>query len=277
MADLFVSYARRDSDFVRRLQEGLTGRGKDVWVDWEDIPPTADWFAEVQAGIESADAVVFVLTPDSLASEVCARELAHASAHNKRLVPVLHGPVNAAAVPPALAAPNWVRFRDEDDEGPALDTLVAALDTDLDWVRAHTRLLVRAIEWDAAGRDASRLLRGSDLRAGEERIARPPGDPRPTDLQREYVLAGPGRGHPAAAPNLGAVSCALVVAIALGLVALWQRGTGRSPSATPPGRGSSPRSLWRSSPSTPPRASPWPARPSRNGRPPSRRRPLARL
>jgi TIR domain-containing protein len=38
--DVFVSYSRADEAFVRRLDAALRARGKDVWVDWEDIPPT---------------------------------------------------------------------------------------------------------------------------------------------------------------------------------------------------------------------------------------------
>ena len=42
--------------------------------------------------------------------------------------------------------------------------LISALDTDLDLVRAHTRLLTRAIEWNANGKNNSFVLRGDDLR-----------------------------------------------------------------------------------------------------------------
>ena len=73
--DVFVSYAREDKEFVeRRLTKALVERGKDVWIDVEDIRGGAsDWRASVWAGIESAKVIVFVLTPDSLASTVCAR------------------------------------------------------------------------------------------------------------------------------------------------------------------------------------------------------------
>ena len=77
MADLFVSYSRKDKDFVRRLVDTLVSREKEVWVDWEDIAPTADWQAEIDAGIEAADSFALVVTPDSLGSRVCGRELEH--------------------------------------------------------------------------------------------------------------------------------------------------------------------------------------------------------
>jgi hypothetical protein len=55
MPAVFVSYSRTDKDFVHRLHDALGGRGYDVWVDWEDIPPSAEWFAEIRAGVAGAD------------------------------------------------------------------------------------------------------------------------------------------------------------------------------------------------------------------------------
>jgi TIR domain len=63
VADLFISYSRKDREFVLRLNQALEKRDYDVWVDLEDIPPTADWMEEVRSGIEGADAYVFVISP----------------------------------------------------------------------------------------------------------------------------------------------------------------------------------------------------------------------
>jgi hypothetical protein len=63
MADAFISYAREDKAFVQRLHQALVARGRDAWVDWKDIEFTADWWATIQAGIEEADAFVFVISP----------------------------------------------------------------------------------------------------------------------------------------------------------------------------------------------------------------------
>jgi hypothetical protein len=67
MAELFISYSRRDQAFVRRLTAGLEDRGKDVWVDLDDILPSAPWMAEIKVAIAEADSVVVVLSPDSFA------------------------------------------------------------------------------------------------------------------------------------------------------------------------------------------------------------------
>ena len=171
MAEVFISYSRKDKDFVRRLDEALKSRGREAWVDWEDIRPTEEWMEAIYSAIEGADTFVFVLTPDSVASVVCGREIAHAAANNKRMVPIVARDVNADTVPEALAKLNWIFFRDGDDFGKATDTLISALDTDLKWVHEHTRLLTRAVEWNAHGRNNSFVLRGDDLRSAERWLA----------------------------------------------------------------------------------------------------------
>lgn len=186
---IFISYSRKDSDFVHRLHRGLLSHDRETWVDWEGIPPTADWMQQIEAAIDAAEAVAFVLSPDSLASEVCRRELDHADAQNKRLIPVVWRQTDAAQVPSALARLNWIFCRDDDDFETALQTLLLAVDTDLDWLQAHTRLLVRAVEWQAKGRDGSLALRGGDLKAAEQWLTLGPRKtPQPTELQTRYIL-----------------------------------------------------------------------------------------
>jgi hypothetical protein len=53
MADVFISYSRKDQAFVRRLFQALTEDRRGVWVDWEGIPVTADWWQEIRTGIEA--------------------------------------------------------------------------------------------------------------------------------------------------------------------------------------------------------------------------------
>jgi TIR domain/WD domain, G-beta repeat len=229
MADAFISYSRKDEGFVRVLEEALEKRGKEVWVDVEDIPIAAKWRPEIYSGIEGADTFVFVISPDSIASEECKGELYHATKHNKRLVPILRREVDTWTAPDVLESHNWVFFRESDDFGESLDGLVQAMDTDLEWVKFHTRLLTRAVEWESRGRDSSFLLRGSDLEAAEEGQARATNkEPELTSLQRQYILASRGESTRRQRLILGAVTVGMVVAIVLGAISLWQWGVARS-------------------------------------------------
>lgn len=83
-------------------------------MDWEGIVPSADWMEEIHAAIDRADAFVFVISPDSVASRVCIEELAYAEQHQKRLIPIVRRDVPTAAVPAALQRLNWLFFRETD-------------------------------------------------------------------------------------------------------------------------------------------------------------------
>jgi hypothetical protein len=189
MADIFISYSRKDKEFVRTLHQALSQSQRDAWVDWEDIPVTAEWWKEIEAGIEGADTFIFVISPDSVASKVCYQEIEHAARFNKRLFPIVRREGFAIEqVHEALQRHNWLFFRQEDDFNPAFETLIKAVDTDLDYVRTHTRLLVKAIEWDSAGRNDGLLLRGSGLMAAEQWLKQSEGKaPHPTEQHKNHI------------------------------------------------------------------------------------------
>lgn len=221
MADVFISYSRKDSDFVRQLHEALKQHGRDTWVDWEDIPPTAEWWKEVTTGIEAADTFVFVISPDSLASEICRREIDHAVQNQKRIVPILRRqPEGNSSMHPSVGSHNWLFFRPSDEFDKALLSLLNALETDLSHVRAHTRLLIRAREWESNQREGSFLLRGGDLANAEAWLTeaarkRPAAAP----IQVEYITASRAADTRRGRLLLAGVSMALVVALGLALLA----------------------------------------------------------
>ncbi len=223
--EVFISYSRKDTDFVRRLDEALKSRGREAWVDWEDIRPTEEWMQAIYAAIDGADTFIFVLTPDSVTSAVCGREIAHAAAHNKRMVPIVARELNTGTAPEALAKLNYIFFRESDDFEKATDTLINALDTDLEWVRGHTRLLTRAIEWESKGKNKSFVLRGDDLRTAERwlAVASTNKEPKPTALQTEYIIASRKAATRRQQITLGAVTLGFVVAIVLAIVAFFAR------------------------------------------------------
>ncbi len=225
MADAFISYSRSDTATVRRLHEGLAARGREVWVDWEDIRPTEAFMEAIDRAIEAANVFVFIISPDSVASTVCRHELEHANTHGKKLVPIVCRDTPSASVPPPLASLNWIFSRDADDPGHAVELLIAALDTDLDWVREHTRLLVRATEWDKRGRNKSYLLHGVDLAQAERALANVAAarSPQPTLLQREYVLMSRQGASRRQRILLTGVAVALVVALGLAWLAETRR------------------------------------------------------
>ncbi len=222
--DVFVSYSRADRDDVVRLTHGLASRGKRAWVDLESIPPSAEWMAEIRSAIDAADGYLVVVSPDLAASKVCADELDHAKQAGKRIVPVLVRPTDPASVPETLASLNWIDATDGSLEG-ALDRVVSALDTDLEHVRAHSRLLIKAREWDTKGSDRSLLLRGADLGEAETFLVQGQGkEPAPTTDQARYINASRQAAARRQRSVIAAIAVALVISLGLAGFAVVQRG-----------------------------------------------------
>ncbi|ASC69520.1 WD-40 repeat protein [Halomicronema hongdechloris C2206] len=191
MTDVFISYSRKDKEFVQILNRALVESKYDAWVDWEDIPLTADWWAEIQAGIEAADTFIFIISPHSIASTVCRQEIDHAIEHNKRLVPIVRQEgFDMASVHPAISRTNWLFFQEEHDFKLAFQSLVNTLNTDLVHIKAHTRLLVRALEWEKKHRQDDYLLRGGDLAEAERWLTeawQEDHTPLPTQQHQTYI------------------------------------------------------------------------------------------
>jgi hypothetical protein len=101
----------------------------------------------------------------------------------------------------ALARLNWIFACEGDDFDVSLTALTTAIDTDLEWVKEHTRLLTRAIEWEAKGHDRSLILRGNNLKEAEEWLGKSgQKEPRPTSQQTGYIIACQRGDQEAAGP-----------------------------------------------------------------------------
>ncbi len=190
MTDAFLSYSRIDAEFAQRLVTALVAEKQTVWFDTHDIPPAAEWLPEVGIGIDNANNFLVLLTPNWVASRACAQELQHAVAANKRILPLCHIKQESSKVDHAVTKQNYIFCRETDDFALAVKAIVAAMHTDYDWVHAHTRLQVRAHEWESKHQDASYLLGGSDLKDAESWLGRSAGQPiQPTSLQAQYIVA----------------------------------------------------------------------------------------
>jgi hypothetical protein len=188
MSDVFISYSRRDIDFVRQIFDQLTTHDYAPWVDWQDIPPTADWLSEIYRGIETANVFLFVISPDSVASEICTLEVEHALKHNKRLIPIVWKEVEEEQIHSSIISYNWIFLRQEDDFNVNFQLLIEALGTDLTYLREHTRLLTRAVEWDENGRRRSGILQGPDLITAEGWISISQSmEPPASQLHQDYI------------------------------------------------------------------------------------------
>lgn len=210
---------------MRRLVDALGERGKEAWVDIEGVRDAEVFPERLRSAIEEADGFLFVISPDSVSSDYCEAEVEHALELNKRIVPLLLRVVPDSRVPEGIRVRSWIPFTDGDGEfEPGVVRVVEALDTDLEWTKAHTRWLVKALEWDGERRDKSFLLRGSELAAAESWLAQEASkEPEPTLLQREYVATSRLAASRRQRRLLGVAAGVVAVSVGLLVFALISR------------------------------------------------------
>lgn len=192
----FISYSRRDAlEFADQLELALRACGFDTILDRHGITGGEAWKPRLEALIREADTVVFVLSPEAARSEICAWEVEKARALAKRILPVLAMPLGESAPPEHLASLNYVHFYAEPQLpgsgfGYGIAKLVEALNSDIDWLREHTRLLGLASAWLERNKPDSRLLTGTDVADAKTWLLdQPPTAPEPTALQIEFIRA----------------------------------------------------------------------------------------
>ncbi len=102
-------------------------------------------------------------------------------------MPILYRETSPDALSPEVARINWIDFGNHEFE-TSLKPFLQALNTDIPYVKNHTRLLVRAVEWDRKFNNTSYLLRGSDLREAEQwMLQEAKSGPLPTTLHKRYL------------------------------------------------------------------------------------------
>ena len=195
MTNIFISYSRKDVDVAGKIVQSLAENDLDTWVDWKSIPKGEDWEQEIYRGIEEAETFLFLISPDSIKSDICNREVAHAVKNNKRIVPLLIRDADVKnffdEIPKKeISRRNWIFTRDgQDNFSKAIEETLTTIRTDYEWLKFHTRLQVKGLEWERLNHENSFLLTGKELQEAELQLATNTSKkPHPTDLQREYVF-----------------------------------------------------------------------------------------
>lgn len=91
--DIFISYSRRDLEFVARLASDLDQKVAGVWFDKSDIQAGQRWRDAIFSGIRGCKAVVLVISPDSANSKYVQMEVNAALEGGKTIIPILYRPV----------------------------------------------------------------------------------------------------------------------------------------------------------------------------------------
>jgi hypothetical protein len=86
----FISYSRKDAEeFAVPLSRELREAGLDLWRDAQSIPVGADWERELTHALDQCEAMILLLSPDSLRSEWVTREWRAFKENNKPIYPIM--------------------------------------------------------------------------------------------------------------------------------------------------------------------------------------------
>lgn len=149
MRKCFISYSRKDGEFVKKLAASLEREDVVVWVDTVeiDVGDSIPW--EISRGIKHYDYFIAVLSPDYISSNWCRSEfgagLSRAIERKATLLPVLY----RECEPPALIADKmYADFRTSYEVGfsQLLRALHKARESP-DVQGSQTELVISGVEW----------------------------------------------------------------------------------------------------------------------------------
>ncbi len=120
---VFLSYSRKDREFVDRLARDLKTAGTDVWMDQSGIQAGRAWDDAVQGALDSASRVIVILSEHSVASPNVLDEVASALDSGKTVLPVLY---RNCTMPLRLRRLQYIDF--QQDYANGLEMLKSALD-----------------------------------------------------------------------------------------------------------------------------------------------------
>ncbi|NEP61831.1 MAG: TIR domain-containing protein, partial [Symploca sp. SIO2G7] len=146
----------------------------------------------INRGIEQADNLVYLLSPESINSTYCQQELDLALSLNKRIIPVLVRTTEPNLIPEVLRDLQYIDLTDNvREEDYLLDEsqLLKILHEDEAYYNEHKMLLTRALKWKRQNENPTILLRGYNLRSAETwlKVAQKRKQHPPTQLQEEFI------------------------------------------------------------------------------------------
>ena len=113
MAEIFLSYSRRDSHVMRRLRNDLRRYGFTVWTDEGLMPGTKSWQCAIKQALEEASCLVVILSPDAQQSKWVEIVVTHAEEVGLPIFQVLARGTEQTAILFSLQQAQRVDIRDE--------------------------------------------------------------------------------------------------------------------------------------------------------------------
>ena len=130
---VFISYSHSDSPLAARVSRALREAGLQVWNPEVNILPGDNWPAQVGRALEESDAMVVLLTPNSISSPHVRAEMAYAlgsKSYRNRLIPVAVGDreqLPRSEIPWIVRKLHWVDLPNPESDDPKVKPIADAL------------------------------------------------------------------------------------------------------------------------------------------------------
>ena len=130
---VFISHSQSESPLAARVSEALRKTGLKVWDAQANLLPGDNWPALVGRALEESDAMVVLLTPNSISSPHVKAEMAYAlgsKSYSNRLVPVAVGgreQLPQGEIPWVVRHLHWVDLPNTEGGDPEIQPIADAL------------------------------------------------------------------------------------------------------------------------------------------------------
>ena len=134
---IWLSAVTQDGSLARQLGVGLRARGKAVVgrpygeCGAESQCSKTDEAGAGTAGLGTVQALVFVLSPDSISSPVCITDLNEAGQHNRLIIPIRSRPIDSTKLPVALIPLPQIPSEPGADVSSTIDAIIERIDQGL--------------------------------------------------------------------------------------------------------------------------------------------------
>lgn len=89
MANAFISYSSKDRSIALTIAELLEKKGHRIWLDQKVINTGSQWDTSITDGLDSARALILLLSPNSVKSEYVKQEYSYACGMKLQILPVI--------------------------------------------------------------------------------------------------------------------------------------------------------------------------------------------
>ena len=158
MGHVFLSYSRRDKEQVDRIVEALISSKIEVWIDRSDIKAGKTWRQQIVEAIDTCEAFILMLSPNSVLSDNVRREIDLALDSGRTILPIRLEPVKLSAE--IRYQLTGLQFIDAHELGfdECLRQLLSTLNEELANSRPpepirQTELVIEGIDLDTFGED----------------------------------------------------------------------------------------------------------------------------